>query len=487
MAITDWDRDGDLDLWFTNRNAPQVRYLENQHPVSGNFIAIHLTGTQCNHDAIGARVQVHTTDGAETQAKTLRAGDGFLSQSSKWLHFGLGDAKAALQVVIRWPGGSTETFEGLLPNKRYHITQGASQATPWTDAALDGLQPEQITTPSVGGMVASRVPLPPILYQNIKEESQTFRPNSPATLLVLWASWCPTCQAELNRLQHEMSKLSDAGVSILALSVDHLANDADAGRAKLPSLPYPVGFADESVPAIFEAIQQHLYDRHTPFQVPSSLLVTKDGEVAAIYQGALETESLLHHIAKLNLVEEARRAASVPFAGKWLAPVRRLHPIDLALKLSTQGFDDVSLAYYKQHARLMANHGQSPQLFLQLGQTLERKARPREALDFYYGVLAQAPDHVEALSRRAILLATIQGKLRNPDEAFRLAERAVAVSNRKSALALHALGAAQASKGFYRAAKKNAQAAITLAHQQGLKDIEGMAAEALTRYSTSQQ
>ena len=29
LALTDWDNDGDVDLWQTNRNAPMLRFFEN--------------------------------------------------------------------------------------------------------------------------------------------------------------------------------------------------------------------------------------------------------------------------------------------------------------------------------------------------------------------------------------------------------------------------------------------------------------------------
>ncbi|NIP97478.1 MAG: hypothetical protein GWO24_30230, partial [Akkermansiaceae bacterium] len=61
-------------------------------------------------DAIGAVVTLNA--GSETHTRVLRAGDGFLSQSSKRLHFGLaglsGDASPAF--TVRWPDGSTEQF-----------------------------------------------------------------------------------------------------------------------------------------------------------------------------------------------------------------------------------------------------------------------------------------------------------------------------------------------------------------------------------------
>ena len=58
IALSDWDQDGDLDVWFANRSGPQVRFLRNDVPTKNNWIAFRLEGKTCNRDAIGARVEV---------------------------------------------------------------------------------------------------------------------------------------------------------------------------------------------------------------------------------------------------------------------------------------------------------------------------------------------------------------------------------------------------------------------------------------------
>ena len=59
IAMVDWDHDGDLDMWISNRQGPQTRYLENQ--IEGTrWLSLKLTGDgkKINRDAIGSTVMV---------------------------------------------------------------------------------------------------------------------------------------------------------------------------------------------------------------------------------------------------------------------------------------------------------------------------------------------------------------------------------------------------------------------------------------------
>ena len=82
VALADWDFDGDLDIWITNRTAPRIRFLRNNHVSSNHFLAIQLIGNgkTTNRDAVGARVEVVLAgDQNAPLLKTMTAGDGFLS------------------------------------------------------------------------------------------------------------------------------------------------------------------------------------------------------------------------------------------------------------------------------------------------------------------------------------------------------------------------------------------------------------------------
>ena len=107
VAVTDWDQDGDLDVWFSNRTAPRLRLMLNQtsHDNSGRSVAFRLVGKSCNRDAIGAVLELEMDDQEHRFVRSVRAGEMFLSQSSKWVHFGLPDQASINKVTGPWPGG----------------------------------------------------------------------------------------------------------------------------------------------------------------------------------------------------------------------------------------------------------------------------------------------------------------------------------------------------------------------------------------------
>jgi hypothetical protein len=122
VARCDWDDDGRVDLWLKSRTAPRLRFLHNRAPRAGHWLELDLVGTAGNRDAIGARVAVEA--GGRKHVATLYAGEGYLAQSSKRMHFGLGDATSIERVTVRWPWGATETIAAPPIDQRLRIVQG---------------------------------------------------------------------------------------------------------------------------------------------------------------------------------------------------------------------------------------------------------------------------------------------------------------------------------------------------------------------------
>jgi tetratricopeptide (TPR) repeat protein len=120
FAVTDLYGDGNLDLLLKSRLGPQIRVLRNQCGVGRKSLAFRLRGVKSNRDAIGARVEVNG------KVKFLQAGSGYLSQHTKQLHFGLGDADSA-SVSVLWPSGARQEFQDLRAGSTYEIEEGAAQ------------------------------------------------------------------------------------------------------------------------------------------------------------------------------------------------------------------------------------------------------------------------------------------------------------------------------------------------------------------------
>jgi len=124
IGVADFDNDGLLDLYETNADQPSLLY----HGVSaphGHWIELKLVGTKSNRDAIGARVTVRA--GANTWIREVNGGNGYASQSSKRIHFGLGAAAKIDSLVVRWPSGRVETFT-VPVDKISTLTEGEGTA-----------------------------------------------------------------------------------------------------------------------------------------------------------------------------------------------------------------------------------------------------------------------------------------------------------------------------------------------------------------------
>ena len=120
VAVADYDRDGRLDLAVQNLDQPAVLLMG--RGAAGNWLQVALEGTRSNRDAVGALVIAHV--GGRRQARQVAAGEGFLSSSSRVLHFGLGAATSVDALEIRWPSGAREVFHGVAANQRVAIREG---------------------------------------------------------------------------------------------------------------------------------------------------------------------------------------------------------------------------------------------------------------------------------------------------------------------------------------------------------------------------
>ncbi len=124
IAVADFDEDGWLDLFVATQGDRPVLY-RNQGRRGHHWIAFDLRQTGRNTRAIGARVTVRA--GELTQIREIDGGNGYASQSSTRLHFGLGPRQRIDEVIVRWPDGVIERLDNPRVDqlvRRWHPREG---------------------------------------------------------------------------------------------------------------------------------------------------------------------------------------------------------------------------------------------------------------------------------------------------------------------------------------------------------------------------
>jgi len=460
VAATDWDQDGDIDLWITNRNAPRLRLMRNSGDNAHHFLALKLQGDgqTTNRDAIGARVEIFGPGIEEHRLiRTLRAGEGFLSQSSKWMHIGLGDVEQIDKVAVHWPGGAVQEFDQLRVDCRYRLVQGSRQAIP-LDASQRSLVLKPMQQPKLKSAGPIRVPLVTPLpmprsvgYTDFDDAKQqlTFDGSSSPTLIVLWASWCLPCWGELKELAQRESELRSAGVEVVALCVDGLGDDRSDPQTAHDlcvqlKLPFTTGKADAEFVQLMTGYHQMLVAVKKQLPVPTSFLVDRQGRLSVIYKGRLDVDQLLADAdgTPQTLVKRWIRAAGLPgrtidhpalsrslrrvqanilcAVGNALAKGGRFADatpyFQFALEtepefgLARQGYAQV-LQFTKQYADAVVQYkkaiAQDPQqafLSLQLANVLVLQGKLDEAIASFAAAIRKNPDYWEAYVGRANVL-----------------------------------------------------------------------------------
>ena len=450
MATVDWDLDGDLDIWMTNRNAPRARFLRNDLENENHFLALRLegNGSSTNRDAIGARVELEVLNSqlpvrqnAETGAdepatvviKTLRAGEGFLSQSTKWLNFGLGRATRIKQLTVHWPGGTSESFTGLSVDGWYRIVQEAGQAERWSPPdRTSRLQPSKFVPPVPSSQLktyfANRIPLPTFRYESFGEGPKELANEAgKPTLLTLWLSSCETCEAELQEFAKYENSLRQSGIEIVALAVDGVGGEEQGGPSlaeeKIRTLKFPFisGKASPELVDKLMLVVSQLFAMDLSPVVPMSFLLDRQGYLAALYQGPVEVSELQEDVKRLALSGNSLRDLATPFSGAWMLNHQtRIPLVQISLVMQEAGYREDSVAYFEKHVDSQKGEPEYPSLLVKIGASLHQMGKYSAAENRFREAIGVDPQLFDGHLKLGITLG-MQQKLDQSAAALRRA------------------------------------------------------------------
>lgn len=313
VALLDWDDDGKLDFLLKNRTAPRLQVFHNRFPADGRFLAVELRGNgkTVSRDAINARVFVEA--GGRTFQRTLYGGEGFLAQSSKRLHFGLGDAQRVERLTVRWPDGTSSTHEDLPVDARFRLVQGGNgssilplEARPRSLDELPHAPAERIKKDEMRLVLAFELPLGPLPVPSFRDPQRRVADLAgKPVLLNLWREDCAPCLVELRAFGAALRERGDLGLRIVPLTLDGAGAEKDA-LERLGSLGMPAGDAGYLEPHSLAVWMGGIYEHvHPPRNnkspaTPTSFLVDAASNLVAIYHGPVELEQLLADVRELE-------------------------------------------------------------------------------------------------------------------------------------------------------------------------------------------
>lgn len=113
--------------------------------------------------------------------------------------------------------------------------------------------------------------------------------------LNFWATWCPPCKEEMPAMERLYQRFKDQGFVVLAVSIDAEGAPVVIPFVKEHKLTFPIGLDQK----------MELASRYGVTGLPSTFLVNKKGNLAALAVGPREWDSKAAHTLIEFLLKQA--------------------------------------------------------------------------------------------------------------------------------------------------------------------------------------
>ncbi len=409
MVATDWDHDGDVDIAVMSRTGPQLRVFINVLN-RRNSVSFKLTGEDSNRDAIGTRVEVKLAGIAAPLVKTVQAGSGFLSQSSKRLTFGVGSAKKIESVVVYWPSGKIHRMKHLSIGAMYDLTEGNEEPSERVndryrlsirESRLAGSVRQPMPDEAILFEPRFPLPSPEIQVASAKWSRLKMTEGKPAILLF----WSPNGESEqaLKRLNGIAADLEQANADVFTIFSDSSEMRPDEQWKYLQNFsdiaPNLTNWTSLSVGGLnaMEIVFSHWFGKSELPEKPFGLLVDGQKQVVGIYPfDSFEKKQLLEGLKRCDPSYQRTEEDSAE-NGFWVNSALPIDSRRLSARLNKAGFEDAA-------QQLSIND------LAEIGNELKNEAKDFAAMghydlaqQYYKASLDKDPNSIAALMGRSNL------------------------------------------------------------------------------------
>lgn len=388
FAMADFNHDGRQEMVLKNRNAPQLRVLQNIIQDLPPAISFRLRGSKSNRDAIGAAVSIEA--GEMRQTKYVQAGSGFLAQHSKDVFFGVGESRGSLTATVRWPSGLTQTFHDLPPGHMVVIVEGEDE--PHLEAFRKPFLPgptAAVVADVMPGCVETWL-LVPVQAPGVAHLNAGAR-HKPALLQFVESDAIP----------------ADSAKSFEVLAVN------------LRALP-----SSDETPGVYNLLYRYLFDRHRDLSQPTSFLIDAKGEIVKIYQGPVTTQMVERDVSLIPRSAKGRLAEALPFPGVAQTYEFARNNLSVGAVFFQRGYPRAAESFFE---KAKADDPSSAEACYGLGSIYLQQNRVREAREQFERTIkltAGYPDTQPNAWNNLGLIAMREG---HPDEAVHCFEKALRI------------------------------------------------------------
>ncbi len=199
----------------------------------------------------------------------------------------------------------------------------------------------------------------------------------------------------------------------MGINVDD-PGDASVVRSFLAKegLSFPILLGTRELAGIYNIIYRYLFDRRRDLALPTSLLINREGLIAKVYRGPVNSERLLEDLKSVPESAAPRMRRALPFEGTLYQDVFQRNDFTYGVALFQRGYLDQAAASFQQ---VIAAKPQEPEAYYNLGTLYLRKNALGDARKYLEQTVKLRPDYPEAWNN----LGMVAGQEGKSDEAIR--------------------------------------------------------------------